>query len=85
MVGIWVFELVKSGIMMVKLDWIDYNGYFNMVYYNVFFDMVVDEVFYWLDFGFDYVKECGVLFFIVEVYVCYVCELSVDVLVIVIL
>lgn len=78
MAGIWAPEPVKSGIMTVKPDWIDYNGHLNMAYYNVLFDTAVDEVFHRLGLGPDYVKERGASFFTAEVHVCYVRELSVE-------
>ncbi|GAA0774094.1 thioesterase [Roseibium denhamense] len=69
-------EPLKSSVMTVKNDWIDYNGHLNMAYYNVLFDTAVDEVFEKLGLGSDYVKTRNASYFTAEVHVCYVRELS---------
>jgi len=76
MSGQWKSAPVKSDIMTVKDDWIDYNGHLNMAYYNVLFDTAVDDVFHHLGLGPDYVKTRGASFFTAEAHVCYVRELS---------
>lgn len=72
----WGHGLVRSDVMTVKDDWIDYNGHLNMAYYNVLFDTAVDQVFERLGMGPDYLKERGASFFTAEVHVCYLRELS---------
>lgn len=72
----WGNGLVRSDVMTVKDDWIDYNGHLNMAYYNVLFDTAVDQVFERLGMGQEYLKERGASFFTAEVHVCYLRELS---------
>lgn len=72
----WGDGLVRSAVMTVKDDWIDYNGHLNMAYYNVLFDTAVDQVFERLGMGPEYLKERGASFFTAEVHVCYLRELS---------
>ncbi|WP_434050904.1 MAG: thioesterase family protein [Roseibium sp.] len=72
----WDEGPVRSAVMTVKDDWIDYNGHLNMAYYNVLFDTAVDHVFERLGMGPGYLKERGASFFTAEVHVCYLRELS---------
>lgn len=74
----WDPAPVKSEVMSVREDWIDYNGHLNMAYYNVLFDTAVDQVFERLGLGPDYVKSRNASYFTAEVHVCYVRELSVN-------
>lgn len=76
MTDTWKTEPVKSSVMTVKEDWIDYNGHLNMAYYNVLFDTAVDDVFNRLGLGPDYVKNRSASYFTAEVHVCYVRELE---------
>lgn len=69
-------EPVRSAVMTVKNDWIDYNGHLNMAYYNVLFDTAVDAVFERLGLGPDYVRTRKASYFTAEAHVCYVRELS---------
>ncbi|MBD0865005.1 MAG: thioesterase family protein [Rhodobacteraceae bacterium] len=48
-----------SGLMIVKPDWIDYNGHLNMAYYNVLMDLASDEVLEMLGLGPDYRARTG--------------------------
>lgn len=72
----WDKAPVKSEVMTVRDDWIDYNGHLNMAYYNVLFDTAVDQVFERLGLGPEYVKTRQASFFTAEVHVCYVREIS---------
>ena len=72
----WGNEPVRSNVMTVKDDWIDYNGHLNMAYYNVLFDTAVDQVFEQLGMGPDLLKERGESILNDEVNVCYLRELS---------
>ena len=74
----WPEEPIKSQVMKVQPDWIDYNGHLNMAYYNVLFDTAVDEVFLRVGLGPDYVKTREASYFTAEAHVCYLRELSVD-------
>ncbi|MET1411572.1 thioesterase family protein [Roseibium sp. HPY-6] len=76
MSAVWGPGPVKSRVMSVKDEWIDYNGHLNMAYYNVLFDTAVDEVFEGLGMGSEYAKTRNASFFTAEVHVCYVRELS---------
>lgn len=72
----WGDGPVKSEVMNVKDEWIDYNGHLNMAYYNVLFDTAVDQVFERLGLGPEYLKTRGASYFTAEVHVCYLRELS---------
>ncbi|AXS41312.1 thioesterase family protein [Breoghania sp. L-A4] len=69
-------RLVRSSIMRVKPEWLDYNGHLNMAYYNVLFDQGVDEAAIPLGLGPEYLDACQGSFFTAEVHVCYLRELA---------
>lgn len=62
--------------MAVELQWIDFNGHFNMAYYGVLFDRAADECF--ALFGMDpaYVKATGNSWFTLETHTTYLRELT---------
>ena len=66
--------LFRSSTMVVKPDWIDFNGHLNMAYYNVLFDQAVDEAYAHLGFGPAYQKS-GCTTYVAEFHVCYLREL----------
>ncbi len=68
--------LVRSSVMRVKPEWLDYNGHLNMAYYNVLFDQGVDEAAIPLGLGPEYLDECQGSFFTAEVHVTYLRELA---------
>lgn len=72
----WPQHMVRSSIMTIQDDWIDYNGHLNMAYYNVLFDKAVDQVFEKLGMGESYLKERNGSFFTAETHLCYVQELD---------
>lgn len=72
----WEQHPIRSDVMFVQEDWIDYNGHLNMAYYNVLFDRAVDEIFLGLGLGPDYAKTRNASFFTAETHVCYLRELS---------
>ena len=67
--------LLKSSLMTVVPEWIDYNGHLNMAYYSVLFDRGADEVYPRLGFGPDYAETRGLTTYTAEFHVCYVREL----------
>lgn len=67
--------LIKSSLMTVLPDWIDYNGHLNMAYYNVLFDRAADEVYPQMGFGPDYAETRRLTTYTAEFHVCYVREL----------
>ena len=69
---------LRSRIMAIEPDWIDYNGHLNMAYYNVLFDRCSDEAFEAMGMGLDYVKQRRLTIYTAEVHVCYVQELHLD-------
>jgi len=66
----------KSTVMVVKDDWIDYNGHLNMAYYNVLFDLCVDEVHEALGLGAEYRQKADASTFTAEAHVVYLRELN---------
>ncbi|MBD3663626.1 thioesterase family protein [Sulfitobacter aestuariivivens] len=64
----------RSASMVVRPDWIDFNGHLNMAYYNVLFDTAVDQLYPWIGFGPDYQKT-GCTTYVAEFHVCYLREL----------
>ena len=68
---------IRSSMMRVRPDWIDFNGHLNMAYYNVLFDNAVDELYPALGFGPDYQKT-GCTTYIAEFHVCYLRELHAE-------
>jgi len=65
----------RSSAMVVKPEWIDFNGHLNMAYYNVLFDTSVDELYPHIGFGEDYVKTTGCTTYVAEFHICYLREL----------
>ena len=65
----------RSSPMIVKPEWIDFNGHLNMAYYNVLFDQSLDELYPDIGFGYDYVKTTGCTTYVAEFHICYVREL----------
>ena len=61
---------------VVKDEWIDYNGHFNMAYYSVLFDECCDEAFRLVGLGPDYVKQHNCSYFTLEAQVNYLRELT---------
>jgi acyl-CoA thioester hydrolase len=60
------FAPFVSSRIVVRPEWIDYNGHLNMAYYQVLFDMAVDEAFGLVGLGPDYVQDRNASFFLVE-------------------
>ena len=67
-------DLPRSRPMVVRPEWIDFNGHLNMAYYNVLFDQAVDEIYEDLGFGPAY-RKTGFTTYVVEFHVCYLREL----------
>jgi acyl-CoA thioester hydrolase len=70
-----VTALHRSTPMVVRPDWIDFNGHLNMAYYSVIFDEAVDQLYTRLGFGADYQKT-GFTTYIAEFHICYLRELK---------
>ncbi|MFK7868955.1 MAG: thioesterase family protein [Roseobacter sp.] len=70
-------SLFQSAPMVVRPEWIDFNGHLNMAYYNVLFDHCADEVHEQLGFGPDYQKT-GFTTYTAEFHLCYLRELYVN-------
>jgi acyl-CoA thioester hydrolase len=66
---------LRSRIMAIEPDWIDYNGHLNMAFYNVLFDRSSDDVFELLGVGPDYARQQKLTIFTAETHICYVQEL----------
>ena len=61
--------------MIVKPEWIDYNGHLNMAFYSVLFDQGVDEVWEAFGLGPEYSKARGMTTYLAEFHIRYVREL----------
>ena len=66
---------IRSSVMSVESDWIDYNGHLNMAYYHVLFDRALDQVFARIGADNRYVAEANHSIFALEAHVCYLREL----------
>ncbi len=66
----------KGSRQVVKDEWIDYNGHFNMAYYSVLFDECCDQAFRLTGLGPDYVKSKNCSYFTLEAQVNYLRELK---------
>lgn len=66
----------KGSRQVVKDEWIDYNGHFNMAYYSVLFDECCDQAFRLTGLGPDYVKNKNCSYFTLEAQVNYLRELK---------
>jgi acyl-CoA thioester hydrolase len=62
--------------MAIEIQWIDYNGHFNMAYYGVLFDRAADQMFAALGLGPDYVKATNNSFFTLETHCSYLREVQ---------
>jgi acyl-CoA thioester hydrolase len=65
-----------STTMAIEIQWIDYNGHFNMAYYGVLFDRAADQMFAALGLGPDYVKATNNSFFTLETHCSYLREVQ---------
>ena len=61
--------------MLVRPEWLDYNGHLNMAYYNVLMDHGVDQLWDRLGFGPDYRQRTGCTTYAAEYHMRYVREL----------
>lgn len=67
---------LRSSVMTVEPQWIDYNGHLNVAYYQVFFDRAIDEVFTLLGLGPRYLAETGNSMFALEAHISYLREIK---------
>ena len=65
-----------SDPMVVKPEWIDYNGHLNMAYYNVIFDTGVDSCYAAMGFGPDYAATRKLTTYTAEFHVRYIREIK---------
>lgn len=65
----------RSPPLVVRPDWIDYNGHLNMAYYSVLMDLTADEAYPQLGFGPQYLAQTGCTTYVAEFHICYVREL----------
>ena len=66
---------IRSSVMSVESDWIDYNGHLNMAYYHVLFDRALDQVFARIGVDEMHVQGAHHSIFALEAHVCYLREL----------
>ena len=67
----------RSSQMIVRPEWIDYNGHMNMAYYAVIFDEAADEIYPFIGFGPDY-QQTGFTTYTAEFHICYLRELHLN-------
>ena len=63
-----------SGEMMLKPEWIDYNGHLNLAYYHVLFDAGIDGLLDAMGLGEAYRARTGFTTYSAETHVCYLRE-----------
>ncbi len=68
---------IKSAPYSIEIQWIDYNGHFNMAYYNVLFDKDSDVALALVGLGPAYVERTGNSYFTLEAHISYLRELTV--------
>ncbi|WP_109466442.1 thioesterase family protein [Albibacillus kandeliae] len=68
----------RSQPMIVKPEWIDYNGHLNMAYYSVLFDQGVDDVWDRFGLGPAYRDERKMTTYTAEFHIRYIRELHVN-------
>ena len=61
--------------VVVKPEWVDYNGHMNVAYYPVAFDNAFDEVYDFLGVGNEGIKRTGISTFVAETHFTYQQEL----------
>ncbi|WP_324755033.1 thioesterase family protein [Roseovarius sp. Pro17] len=64
-----------SDWMVVRPEWIDYNGHLNMAYYSVLFDDGIVDVYRLIGFGADYARTRGMTTYVADFRVRYLREL----------
>jgi acyl-CoA thioester hydrolase len=69
---------LRSPVMTVAPQWIDYNGHLNVAYYQVLFDRATDGVFAALGIGPDYAAKRNLSMFAVEAHISYLREIGVN-------
>lgn len=67
----------QSSVMIVRPEWLDYNGHMNMAYYAVLFDEAADEIYPHIGFGPEYQKT-GCTTYTAEFHICYLRELHLN-------
>lgn len=67
---------IRSPVMTVEPQWIDYNGHLNLAYYQVLFDRATDGVFAELHIGRDYAAAQGRSMFAIEAHISYLREIG---------
>jgi acyl-CoA thioester hydrolase len=67
---------VRSSVMTVEPQWIDYNGHLNVAWYQVFFDRAIDELFTRLGLGPKYLAETNNSMFALEAHISYLREIK---------
>ncbi len=60
--------------MVVRPEWIDFNGHLNMAYYNVLMDLGVDALWHEIGFGGDYLTRTGHTTYSAEYHMHYIRE-----------
>ena len=67
---------VRSSVMTVEPQWIDYNGHMNIAYYQVLFDRAIDQLFRLVGLGSRYLADCNNSMFALEAHISYLREIK---------
>ena len=71
-------EPVRSKVLSVKPEWIDYNGHLNVAWYEVLFGLGIGAIFKIIGLGENYRAERNKSLFAVEAHLSYVREIGPD-------
>jgi acyl-CoA thioester hydrolase len=69
---------IRSRPYAIEMQWIDYNGHFNMAYYNVLFDRDSDVALSLVGLGPEYIKRTDNSYFTLEAHISYLRELRIE-------
>lgn len=67
---------IRSSVMAVEPQWIDYNGHLNVAWYQLLFCRGIEEFYTQLDVGEDYLARANGSLFAVEAHLSYIREIK---------
>ena len=67
---------IRSPVMAVEPQWIDYNGHLNVTWYQVFFTRAIDGIFTLLGIGEEYYVQTNFSMFALEFHTSYLREIK---------
>jgi acyl-CoA thioester hydrolase len=67
---------IRSSVMTVEPQWIDYNGHLNVTWYQLFFSRAIEDVYTLLGIGEDYYARTDFSMFALEFHISYLREIK---------